>query len=141
MNTVSENIIEEKGGFSFKKSERLCSKKAIDKLFSDGETFLSYPLKVGFIEIANTSRSPAQAAFTVGKRNFKSAIQRNLIKRKLREAYRLNKNTLYKGLGEKQVAVFFIFIGKETPDYMLVESAMKKAINKLLVEIDSNKKT
>lgn len=126
--------------FSFKKSEKLCSKKIIDKLFSEGETFLSYPLKIGFIELENSFESPAQAAFTVGKRNFKLAIQRTHIKRKIREAYRLNKHILYKGLGDKHVAVFFIFIGKNIPDYTLVESAMKKGIDKLLFEIDPNNK-
>ena len=141
MNTTSENITEEKELFTFKKDERLCSKILIDRIFAEGDTFLTYPLKIAFVELEHSSKSQVVAAFTVGKRNFKLAVQRNHIKRKICEAYRLNKHVLYTGLGEKRLAVFFIFIGKKIPDYTQIESAMKKGIDKLLIEIDSNKKT
>jgi ribonuclease P protein component len=141
MNTTSENIIEEKQSFTFGKDEKLCSKILIDRIFAEGETFLSFPLKIAFVELEYSPKSPIVAAFTVGKRNFKQAVHRNLIKRKIREAYRLNKHILYKGLGEKKLAVFFIYIGKKIPDYKLIEAAMKKGIDKLVIEIDPNKKT
>lgn len=127
--------------FSFKKEERLCSKKVIDSLFSEGNSFLSFPLKVVFLEIQSFSKYPVQAAFSVGKRNFKLAVHRNQIKRKIREAYRLNKSILYNAVGEKHLAVFFIFIGKKIPDFKLMDTAMKKGIDKLVKEIDSNIKT
>lgn len=141
MSITSENITEGKQLFTFTKDEKLCSKIVIDRIFAEGETFLSFPLKISFTEIDKSSNSPVKAAFTVGKRKFKLAVHRNLIKRKIREAYRLNKHVLYQGLGEKRLAVFFIFIGKEIPDYKLIESAMKKGINKLLIQVDANKKT
>lgn len=138
MKNILENKIEDETKFSFKKEERLCSKKIIDKLFSEGNSFLSFPLKVVFMQTSFSVKHPVQAAFTVGKRNFKSAVQRNLIKRKIREAYRLNKFQLYHVLEDKQVAIFFIFIGKTIPEYKLVETAMKKGINKLIKEISSD---
>lgn len=138
MENISENNITCKKKFSFKKEERLCSKKIIDKLFSDGDSFLSFPLKIIFQETSLQTKYPAQVAFTVGKRNFKLAVHRNLIKRKIREAYRLNKFQLYSKLNDKQVAIFFIFIGKNIPEYDLVEKAMKTGINKLLKEIYSD---
>lgn len=141
MNTTSENITKGEQMFAFKKGEKLCSKVLIDRIFEEGQTFLSFPLKIAFVELEYSVKSPVVAAFTVGKRNFKLAVQRNLIKRKIREAYRLNKHVLYEGLGEKNLAVFFIYIGKEIPDYQLIESAMKKGIDKLIIEIDTNKKT
>src|SRR5680860_1391084 len=95
MKNILENTIEDVTKFSFKKEERLCSKKIIDKLFSEGDSFLSFPLKVVFMQTSLSVKYPVQAAFTVGKRNFKSAVQRNLIKRKIRETYRLNKFQLY----------------------------------------------
>jgi len=134
-----ENTAGEKVKFSFHKDERLCSKKVIDKLFLDGNSIFVFPIKIVYLETPLTSNYRAQAAFTVGKRNFKRAVQRNLIKRRMREAYRLNKSNLYQGLGEKQVAVFFIFTGKTIPDYQMVESAVKKGIKKLLKEISLDK--
>lgn len=137
MKNSSENNIEIKEKFSFKKEERLTGKKIIDKLFSEGDSFLSFPLKVVFLETSLTSKYPVQAAFSVGKRNFKLAVHRNKIKRKMREAYRLNKFQLYNILEDKQVAVFFIFIGKETPEYKHVNSAMEKGIKKLMAKLST----
>ncbi|NOR75348.1 MAG: ribonuclease P protein component [Draconibacterium sp.] len=137
MGNYSENSIDSKRSFTFKKEERLTSKKVIDKLFSDGDSFLAFPLKVVFFETSLSSEYSVQAAFSVGKRNFKLAVHRNKIKRKMREAYRLNKSQLYDILGDKQVAIFFLFIGKEIPDYKLVNSAMEKAIKKLIAKISS----
>ncbi|MFW6246341.1 MAG: ribonuclease P protein component, partial [Tangfeifania sp.] len=85
--------------FTFQKKEKLCSKKQFDKLFADGSSFLVYPLKVVFIETELSGRYPAQAAFTVSKKLFKSAVKRNLLKRRMREAYRLNKPDFYFSLG------------------------------------------
>ena len=135
MDTFLENRGDKKWKSTFKKEERLISKKIIDSLFSDGDSFLSFPIKTVFIETKLSSVSPVQAAFSVGKRNFKLAVHRNLIKRRMRESYRLNKHTLYAALKEKQIAVFFIFIGKEIPDYKTVNSAMEKAIKKLINNI------
>lgn len=126
--------------FSFKKEERLCSKKVIDKLFAEGTSFLSFPLKVVYTETKLPSKWPVQAAFSVGKRNFKLAVHRNKIKRKVREAYRLNKSILYNGIEGKQVAVFFVFIGKSIPEFKQVEIAMKKGLERIKKEIAANDK-
>lgn len=139
MSNLGENIDEGKVNFSFHKNERLCSKKVIDKLFLEGKTIFAFPLKIIYLETQIPTKFKVQAAFTVGKRNFKRAVHRNLIKRRMREAYRLNKSNLYEGLGEKQVAVFFIFTGKTIADYQMVESAVKKGIKKLIKEISLDK--
>lgn len=131
MNGLSENNDGEKAGFSFHKNERLCSKKVIDKLFAEGKSFFVYPLKIVYLETPLPVKNQVQAAFTVGKRNFKKAVQRNLIKRRMREAYRLNKQKLYEGLGDKQLAVFFIYTGKTISEYKQIETAIIKGIKKL----------
>ncbi len=135
----SENRSEKHQKFSFKKEERLCSKKIIDRLFAEGESFLVFPLKFVFLKTKLPSDSPVQAGFSVGKKIFKRAVLRNLIKRKMREAYRLNKHTLYENTGEDQLALFIIYIGKTIPEYQQVEEAIKKGLKKLTKEITSKK--
>lgn len=125
--------------FSFQKAERLCSKKIIDKLFAQGKSVFVFPVKMVYLEIQLPSKYPVQAAFSVGKRNFKRAVQRNLIKRRMREAYRLNKPKFYDGITEKQIAVFFIYTGKAIPEYKQIETSIKKGMNKLLSELGTEK--
>lgn len=116
--------------YTFKKEERLCSKKIIDQLFIDGTSFLCFPLKIVYLQRELPAKYPVQAAFTVSKKIFKSAVKRNLLKRRMRESYRKHKHILFEG-SEKQVVVFFIYIGKEIVDYQKIESAMKKALVRL----------
>ena len=132
-NPINNNI--NKKDFTFKKKERLCSKKVIDRLFTEGESFLVFPLKFVFLSTSLPTSFPVQAGFSVGKKTFKKAVQRNQIKRKMREAYRLNKHNLYENAGEKQIALFILFIGKTIPDYRQVDDAMNKGLKKLLKEI------
>jgi ribonuclease P protein component len=134
MNSAQENTREGKNSFSFQKNERLCSKKIIDKLFEEGRSFFVFPLKIVYLETPLPTGNNVQAAFTVGKRNFKRAVQRNLLKRRMREAYRLNKHQLVDGAGEKQFAVFFIYTGKTILEYKQIETAVKKGIKKLASE-------
>jgi ribonuclease P protein component len=138
MHKLSENIDGGKADFSFHKAERLCSKKIMDKLFTEGKTIFVFPVKIVYLETSLLSKFPVQAAFTVGKRNFKRAVQRNLIKRRMREAYRLNKHQFYADIGEKQVAVFFIYTGKTISEYRQIESSVKKGLKKLLSELKVN---
>ncbi|MDX8341625.1 ribonuclease P protein component [Draconibacterium sp. IB214405] len=123
--------IEKPVSFSLKKEERLCSKKVIDKLFAEGESFLAFPLKVVHLKTDLPLPVKVQAGFTVSKKIFKRAVKRNRIKRLMREAYRLNKQKLPTLADDKQMAVFFIFIGKELPTFQQVEKAVKKALYKL----------
>jgi ribonuclease P protein component len=139
MNSLPENIEEKTSDFSFHKTERLCSKKIIEKLFAEGKSVFVYPVKIVYLETPLPAKINVQAAFTVGKRNFKRAVKRNLLKRRMREAYRLNKQQLYDAVGEKQVAVFFIFTGKEISEYKQIEAAVKKGMKKLIAEFSISK--
>jgi ribonuclease P protein component len=136
MSNLVENSNKDKVGNTFKKEERLCSKKIIDKLFADGKSIFVFPIKIVYLETPLKSKYKVQAAFTVPKRNFKKAVLRNLIRRRIREAYRLNKTTFYRELGEKRVAMFFIYTGKTISEYHEIERAIKKGLKKLTVEID-----
>ena len=127
-----------KQSFSLKKAERLNRKKLIEKLFSEGDAVLQYPLKLVFLKTELPVKYPAQSAFTVSKKLFKRAVHRNRIKRLLREAYRLNKNTLYDELKTEQLAIFIIYIGKELPEYRSIDVAMNKGLKKILQKLTQN---
>lgn len=114
--------------FTFKKKERLKSRKVIGRLFQDGKSFGVYPLRLVFLKMEEPkSDAPVQFTVSVGKKNFKSAVARNRIKRKVREAWRLNKHWLYKKLEkmEGQFAFMVIYTGKEDLPYEEIEKAMK----------------
>jgi len=123
--------------FTLHKEERLCSEKLIGELFSSGESFLSYPLKVVFLKSELPQSYPVQAAFTVSKRNFKRAVKRNLLKRRMREAYRLNKPSFYDEIAGKglQIAIMFVYIGKDLAEYAIIEKAMISAFKKVTAKI------
>ncbi len=76
---------------------------------------------------------PIQAGVGVSARNFRKAVDRNRIKRLLRECYRLNKLPLHERIlqSKKNIAVFFLYIGKELPEYTLLDEKMKAVITKL----------
>ncbi len=114
--------------FSFPKSEKLKSRKTIELLFSEGKSFSKFPVKVFFIPVENADNT--QAGFAVPKRNFKSAVDRNRIKRQMREAYRLQKHLLKNDNGLK-FAIFFLYIGKEKLSYLKIETAMESLIKKI----------
>ncbi|OJJ23575.1 hypothetical protein BKI52_04220 [marine bacterium AO1-C] len=100
--------------FNFPVSERLKSKKIIKQLFSKGKDEFVFPLKVKFILHQTPSSVPPQVLFTVPKRNFKHAVDRNAIKRLLKEAYRLNKHLLKDKAGNYKIATIgFVYIAKE----------------------------
>lgn len=123
--------------FTLHKEERLCSHKTIEDLFSSGDSFLAYPLKVVFLKTDSSQPTPVQAAFTVSKRNFKRAVKRNLLKRRMREAYRLNKGPLYDELGAKQLnlAIMFVYIAKDLTEQAGLDKAMISAFKKLLAKV------
>lgn len=106
-------------------------------MFSSGESFLAYPLKVVFQKTDSSQSFPVQAAFTVSKRNFKRAVKRNLLKRRMREAFRLNKPGFYDELAAKElhIAVMFVFIAKDTIEFPIIEKAMISAFKKVLAKV------
>ena len=120
---------------TFDKSERLCSTKIISGLFDTGNIFYNSLFKVVWAKSPVILPSPAQVAFSVSKRGFKLAVIRNLIKRRIREAYRKNKKILYEHLSSENIQIAFIVIlrGNTIPDYMTVEKSIKEVINKLIV--------
>jgi len=85
---------------------------------------------------------PAQVAFSVLKKSFKKAVDRNLLKRRMREAYRREKGNLYEKLDSLNLKIAFmiIFRGNTIPEFNVIQGAMKEMINKLCVTVNDRQK-
>jgi ribonuclease P protein component len=124
--------------YTFTKEERLCNKKLIEQLYHNGSSFLCYPFKASWLPVGGPMQFPAQVLFSVAKKRYKRAVDRNLLKRRMREAYRLNKQThLYDLLNStnKQIVLSIAFIGKEIAEYDFIEKKMLKLLAQLSAEI------
>ena len=99
---------------TLKKSERLCSHKIIDSLFTSGKSFTIFPFRVVWKKVELETNFPAQVTLSVSKRVHKKAVTRNYIKRLMREAYRENKEILYQNLRDRNIsiAIMIIYIDK-----------------------------
>jgi ribonuclease P protein component len=128
--------------FTLKANERLKSAKVIQRLFKEGKSVANFPLRVMYLE-TEQQLSSLQAGFTVNKKNFKKAVDRNRIKRVMRESYRLQKNDLKSELekSNKNLALFFIYTGKELPEYELVFKKTGSVLEKIEKSISSEKLT
>jgi ribonuclease P protein component len=124
--------------YTFKKEERLCNKKLIDQLFHNGSSFLCYPFKASWLLVDEPGDIPVQVLLSVSKRRYKRAVDRNLIKRRTREAYRLNKQQhLYDLLisANKKIVFSVGYIGKQIEPYPLMEKKMLKLLKELCAQV------
>ncbi len=129
--------------YSFPRKEKLKSQKLIEELFQSGRAFSAYPLLLKYIKLDDKLPDGVnvQAGFTAPKRRYKSAVKRNLIKRRMREAYRLHKSPLIEQLDQEQhaYALMLIYTGKEILDYHHIEKSMVKILRKLIAHNTSEK--
>ena len=128
--------------FTLGKNERLKSRKQIEQLFKEGKSFVVNPYRVYYVVNGQLSMVNSSLQFGVGvsNRNFKRAVDRNRIKRLTREAWRLQKNELkdlLKALS-KELNVFFIYTGKELPDFATVKDKVAVALKKLSGKVNEN---
>lgn len=110
------------------------SRKQIELLFKEGKSFSVSPLRIYYtVHSLPVADCPLLFGVAAGTRNFKKAVDRNRIKRLVREAWRLQKNELKQKLKERnlQLHVFFIFTGKELPNYKLIAEKTAIALQKL----------
>ncbi len=124
---------------TFSTNERLKSRKLIGRLFREGNSYIAYPLRVVWLPVspddpalATFLDARAQLAISVPKRTFKTAVQRNRLKRRIREAYRLNKQLFYEKLtgADQHIALMLVLVAKEEVPYAIIEAGVLKMIRK-----------
>jgi len=125
---------------TFHKNERLCRKKIIDSLFAQGHSFICYPFRIVWTVAQIETDSPVQVAFTVKKKDFKHAVDRNKLKRRMREAYRKNKQQLYDFFASKnsRLAFMVIYLDKQLLDYSQIEQKIISSLVRLEKELDTH---
>lgn len=119
---------------TFGKHEKLKSQKIIDQLFKEGKSVSLNGFTLVYLVQPLQTFYPAQAGFSVPKKFFKHAVDRNRAKRLMREVYRNNKIALYQKLVERQqqMALMFIYKGKALPDLEATTKALLSCLNKII---------
>lgn len=126
------------GDFSLTKNERLRSKNDIDKLFTSGDSFITYPFRVVYKISDTTSDTKATILISIPKKRFKRAVKRNLLRRRTREAYRHNKEYLLSNIPEhRSLNLAFLYISNELLTYSVIEKKMKELLIRLSKTIGS----
>jgi len=115
--------------YTFNKKEKLKSQKLIEQLFAQGQSVVAHPLRMVYIKTDFDEAIKIKAGVSVSKRHFKKAVDRNRIKRLMREAYRLQKAAYIDNISG-QYALMILYIGKEEIDYKTIYSKMDVLLKK-----------
>ncbi|MDR1347670.1 MAG: ribonuclease P protein component [Prevotellaceae bacterium] len=129
--------------YFFKKNERLCLRKDIENVMCNGKKFLTYPFLVNYVIKDAQGSETTKIAISVAKRNFKKAVDRNLLKRRIREAYRKHKHNCPADTAcntQKIINAIIIYVPKEKLSYGEIEKGIIRALENLAknIENDSN---
>ena len=126
----------------FPKQERIVSQKLIDELFTSGQShsLTAFPLRAVYLVRENTCQSTAiQLLLSVPKRHFKHAVDRNRVKRQLREAFRKNKEVLAETIAEGQgVALAFVWMSDKHASIVVVEKLVVNLLRRIAATITVN---
>lgn len=121
------------------KNERLCLQSKIDFLFTKGDSFIAYPLRIVYTarDIEESEKISISILASVSKRKFKRAVKRNRVKRLIRENYRLNKDLFLDIclLSNKSIDIAFLYLKNELPDFNEIEKAIIKTSSLLKEKI------
>ena len=115
--------------YRLQKNERLHSKKSIKELFDKGSSFFLYPFKVIHLTLDGASTETNQVLFSVSKRKIKKAVHRNLVKRRIKEAYRLNKSLIASSVTKNKIAL--IYVASELEDFNTIQQKVQRILKKI----------
>jgi len=113
--------------YTLKRKNRLKSKTTIDQLFVNGKTIIAYPLRLVYINNTNAEKE-IKVGFSVPKKKFKNAVDRNKIKRLMRESYRKQQYNIIK---PQNLSMMWLYLSNEIPSLKHLEKNMKIIIDQL----------
>ncbi|PVX51885.1 ribonuclease P protein component [Balneicella halophila] len=118
---------------TFTKGERLRKKQHLDALFQSNESFIEFPFRVVYCKIPTNDISPVKVLISVPKRRIKKAVDRNLLKRRTREAYRISKESLCQHIGNigDTYAIGLVYVGNEILPYSTILKSVAVIIQEL----------
>lgn len=122
---------------TFTKQERLCSLKEINALVKDGQVLFHYPFRVSFLTYEEDERVN-KLLISVPKKNFKRAVHRNLLKRRVRESYRKQKELLHLPEG-KTANIMLVYVSKDILEYRYIESKIKDILGKISKAVEESR--
>ncbi len=125
----------------FPKQHKLTGEIRVAKLYTEGDAFISYPLRVVYLSDEKDDKVPAKVVISVPKKRFKRAHDRNLLKRRIREAYRLNRSPLWEYLSDKDFSLNLgiNYVSDEALPYEKIEKKMQDAFEKLIKRLDEKR--
>ena len=113
--------------YGFPKQNRLCGQLRIEQLYKDGQRFVAWPLRVTYMPVTDNPSPVTEILVWAPKSLFKHAVQRNHLRRLMREAYRLHQDLL----GDNHYLIAFNYMDKEEQSYETIEKAICKALKKI----------
>ena len=124
--------------FTFKKEERLYGHAALENVYTKGKHLHSNAIKIIFTEVSQNNQPACRVVFSVPKRSFKKAVDRNLIKRRMREVYRNHKHILYQHLEakQKQIHIYFIYTSKQIIEFDELKENIMQALQLLASKVN-----
>jgi ribonuclease P protein component len=122
---------------TFSKNERLCSPVWIEKLFEKGKSFNRFPFRLTWLEMP-TSDVPVKIVISIPKRNFKKAVDRNRLRRQVKEVYRKEKSQLYANLNDKKILLMLIYTNRTKMEFKELEQKVIEALQQLNKEVNSS---
>ena len=119
---------------TFKKSERLCSRLLMDRLFQgDNKSVSAYPLRAVFLPVSADEQKGVSVLISVPKKRFHDAVDRNRVKRQIREAYRKQKHALIEKIGEREqgLLIAFIYVSAQIESTAYIEKRLARLLDKI----------